>query len=140
MAKGMCVEMGRACVTKGGCAWPGAYVAGVHAWQGACIAKEGACMVRGCVWLRGKEGACMVKGVVYGIGGRHGKGGYTWPGGMNSWGACMVGVQAWPGGMHGRRDSHCRGRYWNAFLLVSEIYLVIQTSVNTVSVFLKCFQ
>ena len=39
-------------------------------------------------------------------------------GGMCGRGACMAEGCAW-GGLHGRRDSHCSGRYasyWNAFL------------------------
>ena len=75
----------------------GACVAWVHAWQGACIAKEGACMVRGCAWQRG---ACIVKGVVYGIGGRHGKGGYAWQGHTWHGEGVMCGQEAYIAGEH----------------------------------------
>ena len=61
------------------------------------------------------QGACMV-------------------GGMHSSGACMAGEVCMAGGVHGRRDSHCSGRYapyWNAFLFK----ISLQTSLIIIFIF-----
>ena len=80
------------------------------------------------------------RGAMCGGGGIHGRGvaggihgrvcvaeGHAWQGACVAGGMCGRG-----GGMHGRRDSHCSGRYasyWNAFLfqkhIASEIWIHI---------------
>ena len=80
--------VGGACVA-GGMHGRGAYIAGGHAWQVACMVGRGhACHGgmhgRGCAW----QGACMAGGV-------HGRG-VCMAGGHVWWeGVCMAGGHAW---------------------------------------------
>ena len=86
-------------------------MAGGHAWWGACMVggmHDRGTHDGGGMHGRGHEyqGACMAGGV-------HGRGACV-AGGMHDRGASMV-IRS----MHGRRHSHCSGRYasyWNAFL------------------------
>ena len=77
--RGACVVKEGGCVMRGHVWRGGACVSGGHAWQGACMA--GVCMWWGCAWQRGMcgRGACKAGGRV-----------------------CMAGGHAWQGGMHGR--------------------------------------
>ena len=58
-------------------------------------------------------GMCGEEGVHGKGGGMHGEGGHVWQGACMAKGACVVKVgRAWQvGGGHGRRASHCSGRY-----------------------------
>ena len=98
------------------CGWGHAWWGGVHG--GRVYMAGGLCMAggmsgRGHAW----QGACMAREGLHG-GGHAWWGGHAWQGVVHSrghsWpeGACMV-----EGGMHGG----CYASYWNAFLLISEV-------------------
>ena len=92
-----------------------------HAWQGVCMAG------RGHAW----QGPCMVGGDVHGRG-------HAWQGGMHGRGVCMTGGMccrghAWHACPLGRyykihSMSGWYASYWNAFLLIWQVSLLLPSS------------